>query len=409
MPEPGRRPAGRYGVRMDLPVREANALTARWAAGCDGSSTALSGAGVWPLLAALAAGADGPGRAELAGATGVDAETALAAASELITTVRTARAARMALGLWVRDHVRLDPRWRGGLPRGTVGELHHDDARTRAELDAWVAEHTEGVLDRFPLAVSADTLLVLASALSVRTRWVEPFADEPGRVESGPWAGRTISMLLRSGTRLDDVRLADTAAGPVTMLTVAGRDDVDVCLVMGESPGTAGQVLAASVGALAAAPSEVRPGSALRIGARGPGLRVTEERSFDRGDRLIVRTARFDVAGHHDLLERADLFGLDAVRRLPRTAADRERGHFPGIGRSLALAQAGQDARAIFSAEGFEAAAVSAFGVMAAGVPRTPVRTVWATFDRPFGFLALHRPTGLVLVAGWVAEPEDWV
>jgi hypothetical protein len=27
------------------------------------------------------------------------------------------------------------------------------------------------------------------------------------------------------------------------------------------------------------------------------------------------------------------------------------------------------------------------------------------TFDRPFGFLAVHRPTGLVVVAGWVAAP----
>ncbi|GGV14111.1 hypothetical protein GCM10010182_38300 [Actinomadura cremea] len=30
------------------------------------------------------------------------------------------------------------------------------------------------------------------------------------------------------------------------------------------------------------------------------------------------------------------------------------------------------------------------------------------TFDRPFGFLARHRPTGLVLLAGWVADPDPW-
>jgi hypothetical protein len=33
---------------------------------------------------------------------------------------------------------------------------------------------------------------------------------------------------------------------------------------------------------------------------------------------------------------------------------------------------------------------------------------VSVTFDRPFGFLAVHRPTSLVLVAGWIAEPEPW-
>lgn len=31
--------------------------------------------------------------------------------------------------------------------------------------------------------------------------------------------------------------------------------------------------------------------------------------------------------------------------------------------------------------------------------------TVEADFDRPFGFLAVHRTSRLVLAAGWVTEP----
>jgi serine protease inhibitor len=406
---------------MSLAVRRANALTARWAAECDGSSTAFSGAGVWPLLAALAEGSQGPGRAELAGAVGLDAETGLTAATELISTVRACSAAWMAIGLWVRDHVPLNPKWRDGLPPGTVGEFHPDDARTQAGLDAWVAEHTHRILDRFPLTVSQDTLLVLASALAVRTKWVEPFSDEPLRIENGPWAGRTINALFRRGTGLDDVRLADTPAGPITMLTVAGRDDVDVCLVIGEPDRTAGQVLAASIDALTASagapanpvgapadPSSIWPGSALLVGQRGPCLRVTQDESLDKADRLIVRTPRFDVNGGHDLLEHADIFGLDTVRRLGVAGVPADVGHFPGIGPSLAVGRARQGARATFTAEGFEAAAVTSVDLLAYGLPSNPVRTIWVTIDRPFGFLALHRPTGLVLVAGWVAEPEDW-
>jgi hypothetical protein len=34
--------------------------------------------------------------------------------------------------------------------------------------------------------------------------------------------------------------------------------------------------------------------------------------------------------------------------------------------------------------------------------------TIEATFDRPFGFLALHRHTRLVLAAGWVTDPEPF-
>jgi len=35
-------------------------------------------------------------------------------------------------------------------------------------------------------------------------------------------------------------------------------------------------------------------------------------------------------------------------------------------------------------------------------------RLVRVSFDRPFGFLAVHRRTGLVLVAGWVDDPDPY-
>ncbi|MEJ8670964.1 hypothetical protein WKI71_28885 [Streptomyces sp. MS1.AVA.1] len=34
--------------------------------------------------------------------------------------------------------------------------------------------------------------------------------------------------------------------------------------------------------------------------------------------------------------------------------------------------------------------------------------TIRATYDRPFGFLALHRHSRLVLAAGWVTDPEPY-
>lgn len=37
------------------------------------------------------------------------------------------------------------------------------------------------------------------------------------------------------------------------------------------------------------------------------------------------------------------------------------------------------------------------------------MRRIEAAFDRPFGFLAVHRTSRLVLTAGWVAEPTPWV
>ncbi|MGJ3561357.1 hypothetical protein ACR6C2_36255 [Streptomyces sp. INA 01156] len=109
----------------------------------------------------------------------------------------------------------------------------------------------------------------------------------------------------------------------------------------------------------------------------------------------------FTVKARHDLLDHPDLFGL-------RTATDASQGHFPGISAEpLAVQAAAQAMTATFGARGFRSGAVTAFAMMAGGIPRHPFRAreISARFDRPFGFLALHRTSRLVLNAGWVVTP----
>ncbi|MER7185772.1 proteinase inhibitor I4 serpin, partial [Streptomyces hyaluromycini] len=53
-------------------------------------------------------------------------------------------------------------------------------------------------------------------------------------------------------------------------------------------------------------------------------------------------------------------------------------------------------------------AAVTAVVAAPGGGPpqhRHESTVVRAAFDRPFGFLAVHRESRLVLAAGWVTEP----
>jgi hypothetical protein len=86
-------------------------------------------------------------------------------------------------------------------------------------------------------------------------------------------------------------------------------------------------------------------------------------------------------------------------------------GHFPGISADpLFVGSARQSAMARFFARGFEAAAVTAFGAAGGAMPRLSWTTtvVEAVYDRPFGFLALHRHSRLVLAAGWVTDPEPY-
>ncbi|MFE4632677.1 serpin family protein [Streptomyces sp. NPDC056773] len=389
-------------------VRAVNALTSRWAghAAADGTGTVFTAAGVWPLLALLADGAAGPARTELEEALGIPAGTAAGAARELLTALDGVRGLRTATGFWAARDVLLEEAWSAGLPAGTRGTLTGDEDTDRKALDAWACEHTDGLVEKMPVPVDEETRFVLASALTLRTRWIQPFEAWPTEIREGPWAGREVQGLVRSTALLDRVRVARAPGGPVTLLEVVGDGGVDVHLVLGEPQAAPGQTLRAGIAAVTREiPST--DASLLPEGNPGPGLEIRSVRSEHREHRLVVRTVAFEVEAEHDLLDRAALFGLE-------TARDVRTGHFPGISAEpLAVGSARQSAVARFHSEGFEAAAVTAFAAAAGGAmprERYRVRQAEVDFHRPFGFLAVHRTSRLVLAAGWVADalpPEE--
>lgn len=395
------------GVRSA--VSGANELTARWARTWDGDGTVLSGVGAWPLLAALAEAAAEPARSELAEAVGLSADSGLDAARELLRVLEQSPAVHTALGLWTAAHVPVNEQWAARLPAAALGVLDPDPARSQAALNAWVEKETEGLLRRMPVRVDEDTVLVLASALTVRTKWELPFDTAPA-AGNGPWAERRAIAGLYRTTALSDAEFSVAASddGPVTLATVRGQNGIDVVLALGEPAARPGAVLGTAVAACGPLPE---PGVRIeRIESvdlsrpqPGPGLTVTEIHSFAPEPTARLRTVAFTVNAHHDLLEHADLFGL-------RTASDDSEGRFPGISDvPLYVQAAAQDAMASFSAEGFVAAAVTAMaGATAAAMPRSSALRLTASFDRPFGFVAVHRDTGLVLVCGWVTDPDNY-
>jgi serine protease inhibitor len=121
---------------------------------------------------------------------------------------------------------------------------------------------------------------------------------------------------------------------------------------------------------------------------------------------LYLTTIPFDVTAQHDLLETPDVFGLRTVSQ-----DDREEGHFPGIADDpLVVGAAGQNVLARFSETGFEAAAATEIGLAdASGTPPEPtieVKLIAVDVLQPFAYYTVHRPTGLIFVAGWITEPE---
>ena len=136
-----------------------------------------------------------------------------------------------------------------------------------------------------------------------------------------------------------------------------------------------------------------------------PALRVATTEGRKRDPYATIRTPAFDITNHVVLTDAPDLFGL-------RTAMDAGSGHFPDVSTAeLYVQEAAQAARARFDALGFEAAAVTAVKMGRIATLATSsfaVRVFDLTFDRPFGFLAVDRRSGLVLFAGWVNDPEPW-
>ncbi|GLV96650.1 serpin family protein [Streptomyces lavendulae] len=172
-------------------VRAVNRLTERWAAAAPAAeaATVFTAAGLWPLLALLADGAGGPARTELAEALGIPAGDAARAARELLAGLGAVRGLRSATGLWTREDLALEPGWSAGLPPGTRGTLSGDPDRDREALDGWARERTDGEIERMPVALPEAphrVRLLLASALALRLRWIQPFREGYGEPHEGP-------------------------------------------------------------------------------------------------------------------------------------------------------------------------------------------------------------------------------
>ncbi|POX36173.1 hypothetical protein C3486_35020 [Streptomyces sp. Ru73] len=382
-------------------------MTARWARAAAGDggaqrSTVLTAAGVWPLLALLAGPAHGPARAELSAALGVPAESATAAGRDVLAALDAAPGVRAALGLWTRRTLELRPEWRDALPPATHGELTGDAEADLAELNAWAARQTDGMIEKMPPVVASDTLFVLASALVARTTWRWPFGDTLLVPQTGPWRGRRLAGLLRLDPLGDLLAVHGTPYGPLTRLRVEGDNGLDVHLLLGPEDRTAGEVLEAGIAALEGAYATTYGDGLPEGDGVAPGVTVTTVPSRDEKPALRIRSVAFTVDAEHDLLGHAPLFGLESAQQAAQ-------GHFPGISAyPLAISAARQSATATFGPLGFRAAAVTAMAAAPGGAPMTPpyqARQVEARFDRPFGFLAVQRATGLVIAAGWVADP----
>ena len=373
-------------------VASSNDLTRAWIGELDaGKSLVASGAGVWLLLNALLTGASGDAQQELAAALNMQPDRAADAVETMLQAIRETSGAKEGLGVWASKRAKVRPSYANALPSAHVGSMQSTE-----EMDRWVRERTNGMIQGFSEDITDETLLIAASALAVEADWTHPFDENSGR-----WNGSQgrIGFLYRQSQDLSGVQLVSHGDTVISRAICETTGGFDVHLLAGSPSNGPNDVFAAGFAALAG-DAQVVAGNDLDVGDSGGCLQVVERGGFETEPYVRLGVPGFEIETRHELLEKADFFGLVA-------AQDDSRGHFAGISDyPLAIEKAFQVAMAGFSATGFRAGALSV-AMMRGGAapPSTTERVIEILHNRPFGFVVVERSTRLVLFAGWVETP----
>lgn len=358
--------------------------------------TVTSPLGLWLLLAVVAPAATGGDREALESALGTDVDDAAARAAELLATPHPAVSS--AAAVWGNPGLLTEAfaAWARGLPEQVaVGPIP-----TQADADAWCADVTQGLIATFPVRFEVDTAAVVVTALASRVRWAVPF-EEAAPARLGGELGRTAAVALVTPGGWHDVFLADTAAaGRVAVHVAQASDGLEVLSVIA-TPDVAPDAVHAAAGQVAGMVAGWSD-DAVRVSAfdvpegAGHAWTVTEtvqESSSGPGETGRAVLPAWRASGDHDLIGAAGVGPLLGIlSRFLRT---------PGG----ATFEVGQVAAASYTAEGFDAAAVTYAAARAGSVAvltRVPWRELDVRFDRPYAVLAVARTEALV-----EPSPED--
>ena len=381
--------------------------------------------GVWLLLAACVSAAQGDDRAALEEVLGCSA----ADASDLLAGFMAAPppALKAAIAVWVAaaDATERLAGWVRGLP----GTVESGFMPTQQEADAWARKNTLELIKSFPLEIDATMRIVLASALGTKVSWPVPFDVVPAVEHLGersPWRA-TVEWLLWDSHPDGRALIASTrAAGLVAVHQAVAAEDLTVISVSADPdvPRTAVLEAAHEVAACARqhSPSPACSLFDLSLGT-GHSWQISEREipTYTVGDRVEriggVSLPAWRIESKLDL-QASSRFGTAAALEVMRELV----GPRPDD-----ITEAVQAAVAAFTRYGFEAAAITAFGVRASsrGVPRETVieRTAVLRFDHPYAAIAIAGwptspqpagPTrlssafaGLPLFSAWVQQPQE--
>lgn len=333
-----------------------------------GGSFVCSPAGLWLALAAVAAGARKETADELRAALGVAEREAAVAVTAAAQELAATDALGVATRVWSRVPVYQE--CQEALPDVRFGPMDTDG------IDAWVQQATGGLIERLPLVIDDEMLLVLVNVLALKARWEVPFERE--LTEELPFtdaAGVSRGVPTMHGSPAPWQAWRAGGAFVVELRCRAGqggRTPARVRLVLGRPGEGAADVLPA-----AWAPAAARA-------------------SLD-ADALTIAVPRFTLRTNVRVTDQLAALGI----RVATTAA----ADFSGISpEPLMLSEVVQETVVKVAEEGVEAAAVTVLAAAAGAAPEPPRRVLHLAFDRPFGVVVLDGSGELPLFTGWQEE-----
>lgn len=355
--------------------------------------------GAWLLLALAAPAARGARREALTDVLGTDVDHAAAMAAHLLAEPHPAAVA--AAAMWHRAEFATSAleAWERALPvqveRGAMPE--------QPVADLWVRANTMDLVKTFPLSITDDTALVLASALATRVSWIQPFDLAPA-AELGPgeWSAHLGQVLRTPGFGHAAFVARTSRAGVVAVHTAQSGEGLAVMSVVADQGVAAADLLAAAYKiALIADPPRVSLFD-LPLG-EGPLWTITErpaDLTQPREEQCAAVLPAWSASSSHDL-GAPSLGFAEAAQALIGLLR-------PGEYQS----QAKQAAFARYSRTGFEAAAVTGVGIRtSAMIQRRPgvLRQAVMRFGHPYAVVAVCRGgrwDGLPVFSAWVASPS---
>jgi hypothetical protein len=328
-------------------------------------------------------------------------------------------------GLWVRSAYATDRfhQWRDELPP----VIDSGDIPTQEQADAWARQRTLGLIKAFPLRITGEVVLLLASALASKVSWDVPFqVVAAAALHPSPWATRLEWVLQppRVGGRRGHRQflVATERAGTVAVHLTGARGGLLVgSVIADDARRAAGDVLAVAeeiVTAEARAPGAIPhlslfdlplgEGEVWSISEEAAETKAPDGREEQVLSVLPAWSADTDLDLDHDAL------GFPAAARALEQVL--VAGGYRHAARQLAMAR--------YSAIGFEAAAVTGFMVATSRVRTQPGirRTAHVRFGHPFAVVAAAfddsrrdpraapistRWNGVPVFSAWVSEPCD--